>query len=536
MEAKSYIQTFRRLKTVRANWESLWEEVADYVAPNMRDSFTTRSEATQGQKKTQKAVTSQPIIAASRCTAVFDSLLTPHSTRWHGLRPTDPTLQSDIPTRDYFDQTTDALFFQRYAPKADFIANMQAVWYSMVVFGTGVLFVDKHPKGGLRYKAMHLGDIYLSCDHTGAVNSVYRAFTLTADQAVGKFPEGLPEEITKLAGTPQGDRKFEFLHCVQPREMYDTDKVDGKNKPYESVYISMTKEVVISEGGFDTFPYMVARYAVAPGEDYGRGPAIDLLPSIKALNQMARSRIKVCNRLGDPTWLAHDDGVIDPQSLVPGKIAFGGLDAQGRKLVQALDIPAGQAPHIDEAINTEMAQINDAFLVSLFQILTETPTMTATEVMERVREKAILLSPVMGSKQNSVLGALIERELDILSGQRMLPPSPTAEKEIEYEPEFNSPLNKQERAGEAAGVLRTLESLLAVANATQDTSVLDVFDRIRTARFLAEANSVPARLLATDTELANKAVQRQQAADAQMAIQAAPAVSAVVKGMGGLPV
>ena len=37
--------------------------------------------------------------------------------------------------------------------------------------------------------------------------------------------------------------------------------------------------------------------------------------------------------------------------------------------------------------------INDAFLVTLFQILTETPEMTATEVIERTREKGALLSP-----------------------------------------------------------------------------------------------------------------------------------------------
>ena len=35
--------------------------------------------------------------------------------------------------------------------------------------------------------------------------------------------------------------------------------------------------------------------------------------------------------------------------------------------------------------------INDAFLVTLFQILTETPEMTATEVIERTREKGALL-------------------------------------------------------------------------------------------------------------------------------------------------
>jgi hypothetical protein len=38
----------------------------------------------------------------------------------------------------------------------------------------------------------------------------------------------------------------------------------------------------------------------------------------------------------------------------------------------------------------EQALIKDTFLVSIFQILSENPEMTATEVMERTREKGIL--------------------------------------------------------------------------------------------------------------------------------------------------
>ena len=40
--------------------------------------------------------------------------------------------------------------------------------------------------------------------------------------------------------------------------------------------------------------------------------------------------------------------------------------------------------------------------------------MTATEVLERAREKGALLAPTMGRQQSEALGPMIEREIDIL--------------------------------------------------------------------------------------------------------------------------
>ena len=41
---------------------------------------------------------------------------------------------------------------------------------------------------------------------------------------------------------------------------------------------------MLDEGGYRTFPYAISRYVTAPGETYGRSPAMLALPSIKTLN------------------------------------------------------------------------------------------------------------------------------------------------------------------------------------------------------------------------------------------------------------
>jgi hypothetical protein len=54
--------------------------------------------------------------------------------------------------------------------------------------------------------------------------------------------------------------------------------------------------------------------------------------------------------------------------------------------------------------------------VTLFQILTETPQMTATEVIERTNEKGILLAPTSAGSSPNISGPMIDRELDLLAG------------------------------------------------------------------------------------------------------------------------
>jgi hypothetical protein len=52
------------------------------------------------------------------------------------------------------------------------------------------------------------------------------------------------------------------------------------------------------------------------------------------------------------------------------------------------------------------------FLLTLFEIMVETPRMTATEVLKRSQEKSMLLTPLVARQQNESLSPMIERELD----------------------------------------------------------------------------------------------------------------------------
>jgi len=221
------------------------------------------------------------------------------------------------------------------------------------------------------------------------------------------------------------------------------------------------------------------------------------------------------------------------------------VSSEGRLLVQPL--PAGNIQVNEKMMEHEAALINDAFLVTLFQILTETPQMTATEVIERTNEKGILLAPTVGRQQSEYLGPLIDRELDVLAAQNLLPPMPPRLREAqgEYQVVYTSPLARAQRAQEAAGFIRTVETVKELVNITQDASLLDPFDFLTAIPEIAAIQAVPERWMAGPDEMAAKQQARDRSNAQKAQIQAMPAQAAMMKaqaqvlkaqpGIGGPP-
>jgi hypothetical protein len=334
---------------------------------------------------------------------------------------------------------------------------------------------------------------------------------------------------SKLGTAQQDQPTFKFLHCVVPREDRDTRSVSPLDMAYASYYISLDAKTMVNESGYNTFPYSIARHLLAPGEVYGRSPAMEALPAIKTLNEQKKTALRAWHRAIDPPLLLPDDGILDGFSLKAGALNAGGVTRDGKPLVHRL--PTGDVVIAPDVMDIEKQHVHDAFLVTLFQVLTESPTMTATEVLERVREKGVLLSPTMGRQQSEYLGPMVDRELDVLARQGLLPPMPPALREAggEYKVEYDSPLSRAQRAEEASGLMRTTEMALRVVEITQNPEPLDWIDWDTAVPEIADIEAVPHRWMRSLGQVKAIRAGRAQQAQAQQAIEAAPAVASLVK-------
>lgn len=535
-ELSKYLKArLERLQAARVNFNSTWERIARVVLPTSA-GFTTTFAA--GQNVSQDIFDSTAQLALPRFAAALDTLVTPQTNRWHQLQPADKALKRNTAVNRFMSELNDLLFAVRYAPRAGFASRAFETYMSLGAFGNGVLYIHD-AKPGIRYVSVHLSEIWFDEDHNGAVDTAYWCHEYTQRQAVAKFGDKLPKEITDDA-VKRPDHKLKFCKAVYPRAERDAKQRDVKNMKYASVTFLCDKNyVIVEESGYRTFPFAVARYVTSPREVYGRSPAQDALADILTLNEMSKTSLRYGQLSVDPPLMAADADSIDPFSMRPGAINYGYLSPDGQDKIKPLQLQGNPGFSLELADQRRQA-INGAFLVNLFQVLVETGSnrMTATEVMQRVQEKGALLGPIGGRLRTEFLGPMIEREIDILFHAGVVDPD-SVPKELRgdggIDIEYDSPLTRAMKAEEGVGILRTLEfvgntaSQIAAADQERAAKMVRKVNYERALERLADINGAPADIMFSDDEVAEMEQGKAQQAQAQQLLQAAPALADTAK-------
>ncbi len=534
------MQEFAQFQVWRNQFALQWEEAARLILPTSRNTFYYGNFNWPGQKKTEEQIDASGGLALHRFCAIADSLVTPRNMFWHGLDSDIDYVMKDRQSRLWFENTKRKLFKMRYAANANFSAQNYNNWQSLGAFGNATMYIDAFDgrwhggELGLRYRAVPLGETFYGENHQGKVDRMIRWFRLTATQALQKWGlDALPENL-RPALEQSNQWPYQFLHVVKPRHDYDPERLDAKGLPFASYYVSIEGNCLMQpEGGYRVFPFAVSRYDQTPNEVYGRGPAQIVLPALKTLNAEKRMFLKSGHRAADPVLLIADDGLVD-FSLRPGALNKGGVTSDGKQLVHIL--PTGEIQVTEKMMGEERGLIEDTFLVSLFKVLTEHPNMTATQVIELVNEKGMLVAPTLGRQHSEYVGQMVEREMDLASAMGALDPMPPRLREArgQYKVTDTSPLAQAAKANQAAGFLRTVESVKELVNITQDPSLLDPFDFDTAIPEISRIDNVPENWMADEKAIQAKRKARAKAQAAQQQIQAMPAQAAMIKAQAAV--
>ena len=528
-----------QLESKRANFDSHWREVAERVLPNQNE-FQGNNQ-TEGAKRNEKIFDSTAVMALDRAASAIDSLVTPSSQYYHRLDPEDDDLMEDQEVRLWLDELNRALFRMRYKPEANFASQAHECYISLMAFGTDTMYTDDVPGIGARYKACPMSEMYLAENQHGIVDLVHRKFPMTARAAFQKWGNKLPPAILR-ANEKDPFTKFDFIHCVKPNKDTDSRRKDYRGMPISSYYIAIEGRTVLSEGGYRVMPYSVGRHVTAPREVYGRSPAMQVLADIKMLNEMEKTIIRAAHKIVDPPLLLYGDGILSSFNARPNALNYGGVDDQGRQLVIPMKT-GSNLPIAMEMTEQKRKAINDAFYVTLFQILVENPRMTATEAMIRAQEKGQLLAPTVGRQQSEWLGAVIDRDIDIIMAHGMIRPPPDSLIEAGggIKVDYTSPLSRLRRAEDGVAIMRTLEQLAPLANLKPE--VLDIFDDDAIGREIANINGVPAKIIRSVDAVAAIREERLKAQQAAVEMEQAEKMANVARngakaaeivgGMGG---
>lgn len=526
--AATIVKRADKARSDRANFDRQFEQIARYVLPRA-DSFVEQRE--KGARRGEFIYDSTAQLALPSFAAAIESLVMPRTQKWHGIVPVNKALRNNLSVMSWCEALRDLLFQVRYARRANFASQTSEVFLSLGAFGTGALLIEDGMSKGIRYRSIPLAELWLIEDAWGTINGFFWRYKLTVVQAIEKFgAENLPENITKFS-TNEPEKEFEFLFHVCPNEQRVAGNVGKAGMAYCAYDVCIEGKHLIRESGYRSFPLAVSRYTVAPGEVYGRSPAWDTLADVKTLNEMSKTALRYGQLVTDPPWLTADVDSMSAFSMRSGAINAGYLNERGEALAKSA-APQGDPRFSLELQDQRRQAINRGFLVTLFQILVETPEMTATEALLRAQEKGALLAPTMGRQQSEFCGTIIEREIDILwhSGAIEAACGPMPEElEGALDVEYDSPLTRAQRSEEVVGVLRTFEAVGTIAQ--YDDSVMDVFNYERAIRVVAEGQGAPLKIMNTPEELAAKRAAKQQQQDMALALQAGPAIGQTAESL-----
>jgi hypothetical protein len=524
---KKLLSRFDRLKSQRQNWETHWQEVADYMMPRKADVTKQRA---RGDKRTEMIFDSSPLQAVELLAASLHGMLTNPSTPWFTLKFKNEDINSDEEAKLWLESATESMYTAFNS--SNFQQEIFELYHDLITFGTSCMYIQEDDREVLKFSTRHVKEIYIAEDDKGRIDTVYRKFNLSARSVVQafSFDNKISSDVLTLSQKdPYQD--VELLHAVYPRADFNPNLKDQENMPFESIYIEMKTGNELSVSGFQEFPFVVPRYLKASHEIYGRSPAMTALPDVKMLNEMSKTTIKAAQKQVDPPLLVPDDGFLLPVRTVPGGLNF--YRSGTRDRIEPLNIGANNPL----GLNMEQQRrdsIREVFYVNQLQ-LQQGPQMTATEVIQRNEEKMRLLGPVLGRLQSELLKPLIDRTFNILLRREQFTPAPEFLSDQDIEIEYVSPLAKAQKSSELSSITRAIEILGSLAN------VAPVFDYINfdaLVKHVANIVGVPQKILkpqsqvnAEREEQAAQAEQQQQMAQMQQVAQAGGDIAPLAKAL-----
>lgn len=494
------------LKAARQVHESVWRECYDYTYPLRGAGLSeTVLDAQSAKSKVAKLLDGTATDSARMLASALMSGMTPANAQWLNL---DSELLPDDAAAWL---STCATLVWENIHAANFDAEGYESNLDVVCAGWFVLYIDEdRDEGGLSFQQWLLSQCYVaSTRRDGIVDTIYRCYQLTAAQAIKEFGEKNVSEKIRETAKKSPDDKFEFMHCIFPRETYVANARLAKNLRFASYNIEVSGKHIVRESGYHEFPCCVPRWMKIPGTSYGIGPVYDALPDCKELNETKRMEKAAQDLAISGMWIAEDDGVLNPRTVKvgPRRIIVANSTDSMKPLLTGADFNVAFS-----AEDRLQASIRKIMMADQLQPQ-DGPAMTATEVHVRVALIRQLLGPVYGRFQAEYLQPLVERCFGLAYRAGAFPPAPESLQDANFNVRYISPLARAQQLENVTAIERLGANVANLAQVAPQ--VTDLIDADEATRVIADALGVPAKVIRTSDAVDQLRQQRQQAQQQQ---------------------
>lgn len=523
--AEEIIATMDEKETDRSNWDSQFQDCADYGMPQ-NNQFTTKK--APGATATIDLFDTTAEESNIQLAAGLYSYMFPTDSRAFVLEIEDEELNEIDEVKQWLEKVTKII--HEHLVNSNFREAFFEFLKSLGCFGTACMYEEKGKKKPIIFICHHMAGVYIATNSDGEIDTVFRKFEYTARQAVQEFgEENLGEKIiTVFKGTKSKDKKFNFIHAVFPREDYDPDKDDPINMPVASIYVCRDDEKLISESGYPEMPYQVDRFDKDSLEVYGRSPMMKKLPDIKMANHMQKARIKGWEKQVDPPVLLPDDGSIWPLATQPGGVIHYRAGGDRPEWFEF----KGDLREMEKAILTVQQTIQKGFFLDMFDPLVDRKNMTATETIARLEQTMRFLTPNIGRRQTSLFNPMIHRIIGILGRQKLLPEMPAQLIGKDYSIMYLGRIALSLKTLESEGLTQVIAEWAPMAEAGR-TQWLDNLEEDVAFRDSARNRGVPATWIKNEEKRDTERKQRAEQQQAQDLMDRAKDLTGAARNLSG---
>ena len=499
-----YLSKYDNLKKKRSYYEQVWDLITKYVYPR-RDAFGTDTDIRVKDIYDSTALSSHSLMVDA-----FTGYLISRSSPWFRLSIRDYKTSNDRALKGWLEDAEKGMYGE--LERANFYDTIPTTIADGTSIGTALIYAEEDEARGLiNYVPRHPKEAYIAVDRYGKVDTVYRHFYQTGKQILEVFGEkAIPTNmLNQIKQAPFNS--YEILHVVEPRVLRDEKKIDAKNKRYASIYILLgignadTSSIILKEGGYDDFPYIVWRFKIASTEEYGRSYVWDALPDIIRANSVAKTlmeaaQLNVRPPLQYPAEMKYNIEIV-PNGMTPY--------TSPARLIKPIQL--GQNYPIGERVimdlrNSIREQLKVDFFLLLSRIAQQKGEMTAREVIELAGEKAAVLGTIMGRINSELLDPILEKTLIMGLKAGRIPPPPKEyvsiigrKMKIDY---IGTMAQAQKRLQATQGISQSLSQLLPLAQFYP--GILDVIDQDKLGVEILERSGMPVDIIKTETEISEE--------------------------------
>lgn len=508
--AKDAIDRWSELKTLRGGHESDWEDIARLIRPQRggfaQDNPTNRDHV--------KALSSQPILAASSFAAGIYSGLTNPANRWFGLETPDEDLNAWQPMAEWNDIATARVLSSFKPAMSSFYSSTFQCYSDIAAFGNAAAY-DELDEREQRFMdvSLSLSELVWDIDAWGRVSEVVRKFHLTPRRALAFFRDRgeLPPRIHDLA-EKNDQTKLPFYHHVFNNADWRPGRLSNQ-KPWKSMYVCDENAWLVSERGYEEMPFYVPRWDVDSGHTIGTGPGFIALASARVVQQMEHATIKAAQWASDPTLMApsREDWPLHGH-IRPGAIVYGGMDIRGRQMIAPLQMGGGIGL-TDAEKQKKIEEVKEAFHYALMTVQGRTG-LTPQETLIIEEAKMRNWAPHSDRIMEEYAAKKVERRFRMLWRAGQIPPPPKEATGLPLGMRYQSAASMAMKAREGMAITQFIGNLAPLAQT--DPRYLQRLDPDAVIEALHEASpSLPARMLRSREEadaIAEAQAQAQQQA------------------------